>query len=687
MSSATPSSDDARPVDLDTEGATSDAASTDGLIRPLPETLASKIAAGEVVQRPANVVKELVENSLDAGASEVEIIVKRAGSALIHVVDDGGGMGPRDARACLNRHATSKLRAFDDLERLATLGFRGEALASIASVSQVDLKTRRRGDEAGVMLRVEGGEVLEERPCQAPEGTSLAVANLFFNVPARRAFLKTPATEFKHIVDAFRSLALSHPSVAFRLVHDDNEVYRLPSAKGGAEIALRQRIRDLLGADTAEALVPVAETTSYLGVHGLVAGPDAARKSRGEQHLFVNDRVVKSRALNHAVASAFGGLLPEDHYPFFALFLQVDPRHVDVNVHPTKTEVKFDDGQGVYSFVKAVVKKGLAEAGLGVSFQPPSGAVDFSSGGGSSRDGATSFAEGEHSPPTSRPPSLSGPTSRAAGSGAPSPSEVFPLEAGVSRGDSVSSSSGSSDEDAVAGDGSALPFGPPARLEKHSEVSSGTKTSSGRLVPALSEAGPAGFNTEDSRRSIWQLHGRYLLTPIRSGLLIVDQRAAHERILYERTLAAMEGGLGASQQLLFPYTLEVEPDTFALLEELLPDLKALGFEILLSAPREARVHGVPLDVRTGDEQRVLTDMIEQYQRNQHNLRLDAQANMARTFAKRNALQEGTTLHPESARSLIDQLFACEQPLVTPAGRRTHVKVSESTIARFFQQGG
>ena len=339
-----------------------DAPATDGLVQPLPDTLASKIAAGEVVQRPANALKELIENALDAGASRVEVTLKRAGSELIQVADDGCGMGPQDAAAAFGRHATSKLRRFEDLEHLRTLGFRGEALASIASVAQVELKTKRRQDTAATCVRVDGGDLVEQGPCAAPDGTCVSVRNLFYNVPARRAFLKTPATEFKHLVGTFQSLALSHPDVGFTLVHDDTEVWRLAPAAGGAEAALVRRLSDLSGGLEDDELVRVEETTSYLSMRGVVARPERARRSRGDQYLFVNGRYVKSRQLDHAVAQAYGALLPEGRHPLFALFLDVDPRHVDVNVHPTKTEVKFDDDRGVYSFVKAVAQRALVRS-------------------------------------------------------------------------------------------------------------------------------------------------------------------------------------------------------------------------------------------------------------------------------------------------------------------------------------
>ncbi len=369
----------ARPPGAEAPGADATEAA-DGLVRVMPDVLANKIAAGEVVQRPSSVAKELLENAIDAGARRVDLVVRKAGSALVQVVDDGGGMGPQDAAACFGRHATSKLRRFEDLERLATLGFRGEALASIAAVARVELRTKRRQDAAGTCVRFEGGRLVEQVPCAAEDGTSLAVRDLFYNVPARRAFLKTPATEFRHLVETFQSVALSEPAVGFTLVHDDTEVYRLPAPPPGAafDAALAARVAALFGERDPDALVPVGEATSYLSIRGFAGRPEDARRGRADGFFFVNGRVVKSRALEHAVVQAYGALLPEGRRPFFALFLDVDPRHVDVNVHPTKTEVKFDDDPGVYAFVRAVVKRGLGTADLALAWEtapdaPPSG--------------------------------------------------------------------------------------------------------------------------------------------------------------------------------------------------------------------------------------------------------------------------------------------------------------------------
>lgn len=630
---------------------------TDGLVRALPDTLASKIAAGEVVQRPANALKELVENALDAGAASIDVTLRKAGSELIQVLDDGCGMGPTDAVACFGRHATSKLRRFEDLESLRTLGFRGEALASIASVSQVELKTRRRDDEAATCVRADGGEVVDVSPCAAPEGTCISVRNLFFNVPARRAFLKSPATEFKHLVEAFQALALSHPHVAFSLVHDGTEVWRLPAAEGDDALAIR--LGALAGGGLDGRLVAVEESTSYLSVSGLVAHPDRARRSRGEQYLYINGRYVKSRSLDHAVGSAFGALLPERRHALYALFLDVDPRHVDVNVHPTKTEVKFDDDRGVYSFVQAVVKRSLAEGGLGLSFDDRAVRADVAPPVALPPVPVLPPAPDlDASPPVPMPPRGDGATRDAAPTS-------FRLEAGASFRPTE-----------------ARPPGPPPAPLPLADPGPPTGPIPSRLGPV--PEGDLDLDlADDPERTFWQLHGRYLLSPVRSGLLVVDQRAAHERILYERALASMESGMAACQQLLFPFTVELGPTDRALLSEIAPDLAALGFELRIPDDGPVLVRGVPADVTLGDERDVLDDLLAQFRRN-NRLQLGARENVARSMASRTAIQPGHTLGPAEARLLVDQLFGCADPFSDPAGRPTMTRLSSDEIDRRFR---
>ena len=628
--------------------------SADGLIRILPDSLANKIAAGEVVQRPASVVKELMENAIDAGATEIQVVVKKAGSDLIQIVDNGCGMSSVDARACFGRHATSKLTAIEDLDSLATLGFRGEALASIASVAQVELRTRRAQDDAGTKIRIDGGKLVEEVPVATPSGTSVSVRNLFYNVPARRNFLKTPATEFKHIVDAFQTQALSNPYVAFSLVHDEMEVYRLGPSSRSADVneVLLSRIGELFPNLDISTLIPVEETTSYLSVAGFIGPPHDARKTRRDQFVFINDRYVQNRSVMHAVKAAYGELLPDGRHPFMALFLTMEPRHVDVNVHPAKTEVKFEDDRGVYGFMKAVVKKGLASAGLALPFD-----ASYSSSitvpareSGGSRLGVR--VEGE------------------LGNG------VDPLIGGVRQQPRGPEILGSETLPASTFD-----------IATFQDVDDDSTTTSlrfpSRVTHGQSGEAAAPPVDPDSERPIWQFHGRYIMTPIRFGLMILDQQAAHERVLYERALAAMEGGLGGSQQLLFAATVDLDPADFALVEELQADLKSLGFDLELLSGRSVFVRGIPTEIQIGAEETILEEVLTQFRQNEERFQISSRENLARSMARRSSIKAGQVLKTDEARALIDQLFECRMPYADPLGRPTMIKISLEELARRF----
>lgn len=632
----------------------------DRLIRVMPETLANKIAAGEVVQRPASAVKELVENAIDAGADEVTVVLKAAGSELIQVVDNGCGMSPEDAADCFRRHATSKIKSIEDLERIHTLGFRGEALASISSVAQVEMKTKRVQDEAGFLVRIHGGKAEATEPCATPNGTSIAVRNLFYNVPARRNFLKTPATEFKHLIETFQFLALAFPTVAFTLIHDDNEVYRLSKAHAAdPQVALRQRLGELFGKEHPRNVVPVEETTSYLSASGFVGIPEFNRRSRGEQFLFVNGRFVRNRSLDHAVLHAYADLLPDGAYPFYALFLWLDPRHTDVNVHPTKAEVKFDDENGVYGFVKAVVRKALGT----VDLMPQ---LDTSKADDRPvRAAATFDATGSRLPPASAMTLGRDTASREA---PPRRSE------------------------------SGLSFSVPGTEERTTWQPAGALTDrlynpapadqAEQTIASGSTADVEPLERAEGEPLLWQLHQRYVLTQIRSGLMILDQHAAHERILYERALQSMQSGFGMSQQLLFPHTLDFNPADYELLKDLMTDLRSLGFDIETFSGRSVVVRGVPADIRPGDERRVLDDILQQYKQYQGELQIRGRDNIAKSIAHRSAIKPGDKLTAKEMRTLIDQLFMCEMPYASPHGRPTMIKISiEELDKRFGRSGG
>lgn len=619
------------------------------LIRVMPETLANKIAAGEVVQRPASAAKELMENALDAGADDITLILKKAGRELIQVVDDGCGMGPEDAVTCFQRHATSKIRSVDDLERILTLGFRGEALASIAAVAQVELRTRRMQDTAGVCVRIDGGVPQGSEPCATPAGTSIAVRNLFFNVPARRNFLKSEATEFKHLVETFQFLALSNPRVGFTLIHDGHEVYRLTASRDDDPFeATRHRIGELFGPGYRDRLVPVEEATSYLSVYGFVAESGFYKKSRGEQFFFVNGRFIKNRSLEHAIASAYGDMLPERAHPFFTLFLDLDPRHVDVNVHPTKAEVKFDDERGVYGFLRAVVKKALGS----VDRTP---LLDVPAAGGE--------------PAGAIPPTLPRPFVPRWDAGAPT----------------VGSVSGRAAPRPSSGPRPFVPAGTlTEQLYAPQEVPA-AEAYAGQLLP--SDALPGAGELKEREPLLWQLNDTYVLTQIRSGLMIVDQNAAHERILYETALQRLNDGFGLSQQLLFQHTHELAPADFELLKELLPELKSLGFDLEVFSGRTVVIRGVPTDIRPGDEKSVLEEVLEQYKTYRESLRLQRRELLARSMARRGAIRNHTRLSPKEMRGLIDQLFQCEAPFTSPSGRPTMIKITLEELRARFAGGG
>jgi DNA mismatch repair protein MutL len=553
------------------------------------------------------------------------------------------------------RHATSKIGTIEDLQRIRTLGFRGEALASIAAVSHLTLKTKRIGDEVGTQIRVDGGDIQPEEPVAMEPGTSVSVQNLFFNVPARRKFLKSNATELKHVIEVFQSMALSHPEIGFSLVHDESDLHRLdPAAEGASfEDALADRLKQLFTKATDESLVPVVEETSYLSITGYVSKPEFNKKTRGEQFLFVNQRYIQDRRLEHAVMQAYGEMLPKGAYPLSALFISLDPEHIDVNVHPTKAEIKFDDDRGVYGFILAVVRKALGTADLrpGEGFGPPPGS--FQSAGFGERTGGdgTNLDVGSddlgEAWAAARYPWAADPTQTHIFQGPKNPYWNRPDSAG-------------SDHESE----------PPSDENE----------------PTLIASRTSGAD-EQSGSLIWQLHEKYILARIRSGLMIVDQHAAHERILYERALTAMQQGLGMTQQLLFPHTIDLEPGDHELVLELLPDLAALGFAIERFGPRTVVVRGVPADIEVGDERTILEEILNQFKTYQSQLKIEGRDNLAKSLACRTAIKTGQRLSQNEMESLIDQLFNCKMPYACPHGRPTMIRMSIQELDRRFGRIG
>ena len=619
-------------------------------IEVLPDHIANKIAAGEVIGRPASVVKELIENSLDAGASSVLVVVREGGRASIQVTDDGTGMDEQDAVTSFLRHATSKIVSYEDLESITSFGFRGEALASIAAVARVTLKTRRREDESATVVKIEGGNAPEVSHEGREPGTTLIVGNLFYNVPARRKFLKSAVTEFRHVYDEVQRIAISKPDIAIHFINGNDTVFNLKPAP------ILRRLADVFGERRCEGLIPVEEKSGTVSVRGFIGKPAFGVRNRQGQYIFLNGRFIVNRTINHAVYSAYEHLLDKGTFPFFLLFLDVDTHAVDVNVHPSKLEAKFDDEQAIYRFVSSVTRRALGS----VDAVP---ALTIQEGGIEPGTVAARFTPRQHSWPANGTESLwSFPERQRVDA---KTGEILPFIP------APGSSSGVAEGTALAG----RLLGTPGRPDFSAEASSGM---SGPLLPH-GEARPEG----DASALIWQLHNKYILSQIKNGLLIVDQHVAHERVLYERALARFATSMRSTQQLLFPYTLELSAADFALLTELLPDFDMLGFDIKPFGARTVVIEGVPPDAHTGSEGKIVEEMLGLYNEYRQNDPTHVRDNLAKSYSCKSAIKAGDSLSEPEMRSLIDQLFATSMPYVCPHGRPIVLRISIEELDRRF----
>ncbi len=598
------------------------------IIRLLPDSIANQIAAGEVVQRPASVVKELMENAIDAKATLVRLIVKEAGRNLIQVIDDGTGMSETDARMSLERHATSKIRSAADLFTIRTMGFRGEALASIAAVSQFELKTRQAASELGTLLVVEGSDVKRQEPTACEKGTTISVKNLFYNIPARRNFLKSNPVEMKHILEDFQRIALAHPEISFSLTQGDEVLYDLAPAK------LSQRIVALFGKSYQEQLASCQEETELLKVAGYIGKPESAKKTRGEQFIFVNERFIRNNYLNHAVVSAYEALLPSSGFPFYVLFISIDPRHIDINVHPTKTEIKFDDERAVYAVVRSAVRQALGAHNL-------TPALDYSAD-------VNLVNKLSNAPALSRDQYLD---------------EQF---------------------------GSSLQR---SNLQNWEKLFEGERPAQSRLfTPSLetrSGSTQSAIHREEIRMAeeaniTFQLHQKYLVRPVKNGLMIIDQEAAHERILFERFLARMQAHAGASLQSLFPQTVSLSTTDFALVMEMENEIRALGFQFEVFGKNTLVVNGAPAETPGQNEKELFEGLLEQFKQNQSSLSLPLRDNLARSLAKRAGIKAGQRLSQEEVESLVEELFSCRNPNYSPEGNTTFFIFETSKIENHFR---
>lgn len=642
------------------------------VIQLLPDAIANQIAAGEVVQRPASVVKELLENSIDAGATVIRLIVKGAGKTLIQVVDNGKGMSEIDARMCFERHATSKIRQTSDLFSIRTKGFRGEAMASIAAVAQVEMRTKQAEEELGTEIHVAGSKVTAQSPCQAAVGTSISVKNLFYNVPARRNFLKSDTVELRHIVDEFQHVALAHPDIFFSLHHNGSKVYHLPA------VNLRQRIVGLLGNKVNPNLIPIQEDTDIINISGFIGKPEAGKKTRGDQFFFVNNRFIKSAYLHHAVLSAYEDLLPEKTYPLYVIFFEIDPAKIDVNVHPTKQEIKFEDERLVYNYLRVTARHALAQNSITPS-------LDFEV-----ESGISQHLDEAHFNPTTLHQAY--PSDSTEG-------ETFGSKANTkSNGGTYTPPQRSAREESNLQNWEALysSIEQQAQEQANQEESgedftlfTSPSTESNDTLPqteTLSSKASANQSTDSGSTSkhLYQLHNRYIVSPIKSGFMLVDQHMAHQRILYERYLEQLETRQASSQQLLFPQTVELSPADAALLQEILPQLNDLGMDIREFGDHSFVVHGLPSDLGQQSEQHIITQLLEQFKQNVA-LRVELYDNLARSLARQAAMPAGKALTPAEMRQLINELFACHVPYVGPTGHKTFISMELDELALRFQK--
>jgi len=638
-------------------------------IQKLPESLANKIAAGEVVQRPESVVKELVENSLDAGATEVSVVIRNAGKSLIYIADNGSGMSEDDAVVAFERHATSKIASQEDLDRIITLGFRGEALAAIASVAQVELKTRRDEDELGTLVRIENGRVLEVTKTACERGTSIAVKNLFFSVPARRKFLKSNATEFKHIVEVMQRFALCYPEVTFTLSDDDSLVLNV---RGGT---MEERITGIYNAEMLNAFLPFEAEGDGIKATGFVGRPNFARKAKSDQYLFLNGRYIASKLLSHAIFTGYEHLMDAQSYPPYIIFLEIDPERVDVNVHPTKAEVKFDDETSIYQLLQNGTRRTLQSHNLVPAMTMPGGET------GEGVIAALRYALPQYDR-AEKFPAAPAPTAERGRESWSVPST--PDEGGMGR------RQNDRDRGGMGRDVLQQLFGTPVR----NAVPGGETSGEGDVAAAMQNEtrGPGKTYTQEirpvesdkeERAGLWQIHNKYILSQIRSGVMIIDQHVAHERILYEQALQSMEAAMPMSQQLLFPLEIKTDPAEYALIRELRNELLALGFDITLERGERVSILGVPNDVRPGQEAAILRELLDQYREYRQMGQTDQRDMIAASFACRAAIKAGDPLSEQEMLDLIEQLFSTSMPYVCPHGRPIVIRIDLAELDRRF----
>lgn len=606
------------------------------IIQLLPDSIANQIAAGEVIQRPASVVKELLENALDADSTFIRLIIKDAGKTSIQVIDDGKGMSETDARMAFERHATSKIKSANDLFCIKTMGFRGEALASVAAIAHVETVTRQAVVDLATRIIIEGSEIITHDKCQGSVGTSITVKNLFYNVPARRKFLKSDPVELKHIMDEFHRVALANPDVYFTFHHNGNETYHLPKAN------LKQRVVGIFGKNINDKLVPISEETEVAVFSGLIGKPDAAKKTQGDQFIFVNKRYIRSNYLNHAIRAAFEDLITKDVFPAYYIFLEIDPANIDINVHPTKTEIKFEDERLIYNYLRVSVKHSLGQ----YSVTPM---IDFSIDHNFNHRYSGGNATDEKNSLNTYHPEIEA-KFRPGQESVPGWEEIY---RSLSDNRSVSNTS------------------------RNAEVSI-------LESEAYKTEGTGNFHNYASREP-YQLHLSYIIHQVKTGMMMIDQQAAHERILYEQYLEILQSGEYSSQKELFPRTVELDPAKSSVLKNILDKVRGLGFEIEDFGHNTFIVHGTPCPLENNANiENIIDHLISQYVNNLE-FELGIEDNLARSMSVSSGLKSGKKLDKQEMTALIDMLFACKMPNKSPSGKKCFIIFELDEINKRFNQ--
>jgi len=589
------------------------------IIKLLPDSVANQIAAGEVIQRPASAAKELLENAIDAGATQITLVIKDAGKTLIQVSDNGTGMNDMDARLCFERHATSKINKAEDLFAIKTMGFRGEAMASIAAIAQVELKSKTVDDEIGTCINIEGSKVISQDPCQCSQGTAISVKNLFYNVPARRNFLKSDTVEIRHIIEEFIRVSAVNCDVSFTYYSNDKLVFKLLAG------SMKLRIVALFGNVYNERLIHIEQKTDKVSIYGFIGKPEFAKKTRGEQYFFVNSRFIKHPYLHHAVNNAYTELIPTGSFPSYFINIDIDPKDIDINIHPTKTEVNFQDARYIYSVLHAAVKQAIGKH----SFTPT---LDFDIVPEVEAAFQVKPSDDLKQPSIDLDPNYS-PFSH--------PSSNLPINSSFQKPSTENWES----------------------LYDNRSIQASSSNNNDLLEKAVDP------DSVFERNKLLQIHNRFIICNVSTGMMIINQQLAHERIIYETTLDRLKGVSQPSQQQLFPQSIQLSPGDAEIIKALINELSKIGFKLEQHGSNSFVVVGVPVDIKESEVVGILENIIENHKAQVNDLNYDKNINLARSIATNTAIKLGSRLNEIEMQEIFDKLFMCKVPKISPDGKK------------------